>query len=232
MFFDPLYLLIVGPTILLALWAQFRVKSAYSKWSDVPSSRGVSGAEAAATVLRQAGLHDVRIEETQGFLSDHYDPRDRTLRLSPDVYRGRTVAAIGIGAHEAGHAIQHAEHYAPLKLRSAIVPLASIGSWLAWPMIFLGMLLQAYNLALAGVAAFALLVVFQLITLPVEFDASRRAKMQLAHAGLAAVGEEREGVESVLSAAALTYVAATITALAQLFYFALQLGLFGRRSEE
>ena len=232
MFFDPLYFLIVGPAMLLALWAQIKVKSAYSKWSDVPSSARATGAQAASMVLRNAGVGDVRIEETHGLLSDHYDPREKALRLSPDVFRGTSVAALGIAAHEAGHAIQHAQAYAPLKFRSAIVPLANIGSWLAWPMIFLGLMLQAYQLALAGVIAFALLVVFQLLTLPVEFDASRRAKAQLQVAGLVGHTEEAAGVAKVLDAAALTYVAATITALAQLFYFAMQLGLFGRHSEE
>jgi hypothetical protein len=231
-YFDPLYLIIVGPTIILAIWAQFKVKAAFSKWSEVGASSRISGAEAARRVLAGAGLHEVRVEETHGFLSDHYDPRDRTLRLSPEVYRGSTVAAIGVAAHEAGHALQHAESYALLKMRTAIVPFASVGSWIAWPMIAFGILLHIQHLALAGVIAFSALVVFQLITLPVELDASRRAKAMLATNGIVWGGEESHGVKKVLDAAALTYVAATIGALAQLFYFLLQLGLFGRSSEE
>ncbi len=232
MFFDPMYLIIVGPAIALAIWAQFKVKSAYSRYSEILSARGMTGREVAHRVLEAAGLHQVRIEETGGWLSDHYDPKERVLRLSPDVYRGATVASMGIAAHEAGHAIQHAEHYVPLKWRSAIVPFASIGSWIAWPMIMLGLFLQMHQLALAGVIAFGALVVFQLITLPVEFDASNRAKKMLASTGVVATNDEAQGVNKVLSAAALTYVAATITALAQLLYFAMQIGLFGRRSDE
>jgi len=226
--FDPLYLIIVGPAMLLALWAQFQVKHAFSKYSRVGVSSRVSGAQAAATMLREAGLHDVGIEEARGFLSDHYDPRKRVLRLSPEVYRGTSVASVGVACHEAGHAVQHAAHYAPLALRNAVVPVASIGSWLAWPMIFGGMILGLAGLAKLGVLLFAGLVVFQLITLPVEFDASRRAKDRLAGLGIVGSSGESKGVAAVLNAAAMTYVAATIAALAQLLYFALRLGLFGR----
>jgi len=232
LYFDPVYFIIVGPTLLLALWAQFKVKSAFARWSEVAASSRVSGAEAARRVLSTAGLQDVRIEETDGLLSDHYDPKDRTLRLSPEVYRGSTVAAIGVAAHEAGHALQHAESYAPLKMRTAIVPFANIGSWVAWPMIALGFMLQMQGLALAGVIAFSALVAFQLITLPVELDASRRARALLSTNGIVWSPEEDAGVKKVLDAAALTYIAATVGALAQLFYFLLQLGLFGRRDEE
>jgi Zn-dependent membrane protease YugP len=231
-YFDPMYFLIVGPAMLIALWAQIKVKSAYAKWSQVPNQRGISGREAAEIVLREAGVQEVAVEQTSGWLSDHYDPRDRVLRLSPEVYEGRTVAAMGIAAHEAGHAIQHKAGYAALKMRNAIVPLANFGSWLAWPMIFGGMLLHMFQLALAGFIAFLALVVFQAMTLPVEFDASRRAKAQLQTFGVVSSPEEAEGVNKVLDAAALTYVAATITALAQLLYFALKLGLLGGRSRD
>ncbi|MCA9752684.1 MAG: zinc metallopeptidase [Gemmatimonadetes bacterium] len=229
MFFDPLYLILVGPTMLLALWAQMRVKSAFGKWSQVAGSSRMSGAEAAQRMLSAAGITDVKIEPVQGFLSDHYDPRAKRLRLSPGVYQSNSVAAMGIACHEAGHALQHANGYAPLALRNAIVPVAQIGSWLAWPMIFGGMLLQMQNLALLGVIAFSAMVVFQLITLPVEFDASNRAKAQLKTLGILHSNEESKGVSAVLDAAAMTYVAATVTALVQLLYFALRLGLLGRR---
>lgn len=225
--FDPLYLIIVGPAMLLAVWAQFKVKRAFSKYSKVGVSSRVSGAQAAATMLREAGLHDVGIEEVRGFLSDHYDPRKKVLRLSPQVYRGTSVAAVGVACHEAGHAVQHAARYAPLALRNAIVPVASIGSWLAWPMIFGGMILNMAGLAQLGVLLFAGLVVFQIITLPVEFDASRRAKERLAGLGIVGTSGESRGVAAVLNAAAMTYVAATIAALAQLLYFALRLGVLG-----
>ncbi|MEZ5063851.1 MAG: zinc metallopeptidase [bacterium] len=229
MFFDPLYLILVGPTMLLAVWAQMRVKSAFGKWSQVAGSSRMSGAEAAQRMLSAAGVTDVKIEPVQGFLSDHYDPRAKRLRLSPGVYQSNSVAAMGIACHEAGHALQHANGYAPLALRNAIVPVAQIGSWLAWPMIFGGMLLQMQNLALLGVIAFSAMVVFQLITLPVEFDASNRAKAQLKTLGILHSNEESKGVSAVLDAAAMTYVAATVTALVQLLYFALRLGLLGRR---
>jgi Zn-dependent membrane protease YugP len=227
--FDPVYWMIIGPTMLLAMWAQMKVKSAYNKWSRVGGSSRLTGAQAADRMLRHAGIHDVQIEETRGFLSDHYDPRSRKLRLSPHNYQQASVAAMGIACHEAGHAIQHAKGYGPLALRNAIVPVASFGSWLAWPMIFGGMILNIMELAMVGVVAFGGLVLFQLITLPVEFDASNRAKRQIMSLGIIQSDQEAKGVSAVLDAAAMTYVAATVTALAQLLYFALRLGLLGRR---
>lgn len=232
MFFDPLYLMIIAPTMLLALWAQFKVKSAYGHWSQVGASSRITGAQAADRMLRHAGINDVKIEQVQGFLSDHYDPRTKTLRLSPANYSSHSVAAIGIACHEAGHAIQHATAYALLGMRSAIVPMANIGSMLAWPMIMLGLMLNIQGLAILGVAAFSLLVVFQLITLPVEFDASNRAKLQLQSLGMVRSQEESRGVAAVLDAAALTYVAATVSAVAQLLYFAMRAGLLGGRSRD
>lgn len=229
--FDPLYLMLIGPTTLLALWAQFKVKSAYNKWSQVGASSRLTGAQAADRMLQHAGVRDVKIEPVQGFLSDHYDPRSKTLRLSPGNYESRSVAAVGIACHEAGHAIQHATKYAPLGMRTAIVPLASLGSWLAFPMIMLGVFLNFMQLAQLGVLLFAGLVVFQLITLPVEFDASNRAKQQLQTLGIIGSREEGKGVAAVLDAAALTYVAATVAAIAQLLYFALRAGLLGGRRD-
>jgi Zn-dependent membrane protease YugP len=226
---DPLYWLLVGPTMLLALFAQMRVKGAYSKWSNVAASSRMSGAQAAQRMLDHAGVRDVKVEAVQGFLSDHYDPRSKTLRLSPGVFQSQSVAAMGIACHEAGHALQHAQGYAALQLRSALVPVASIGSWLSWPLIFGGVLLNMANLTLLGVVAFAGVVLFQMVTLPVEFDASARAKRQLQSLGILHSRQEAGGVSAVLDAAALTYVAATITAIMQLLYFAMRAGLLGRR---
>lgn len=216
---QPEYWILVMPTILLALYAQYKVKAAYAHWSRVRNASGLTGAEAAAEMLRRAGVTDVRIEQTRGWLSDHYDPRERVLRLSPGVYGGRSVAAVGIAAHEAGHALQDATDYAFLGFRNAIVPFASLGSWLSIPMIFLGVLFNMTGLLLAGIVVFAGLVVFQVLTLPVELDASHRAKEALPQYGVITSPEEVRGVSAVLNAAALTYVAATIQALATLLYY-------------
>jgi Zn-dependent membrane protease YugP len=229
--FDPMYWVFLGPTMLLALWAQMRVKSAYGKWSQVEASSRMSGAEAAQRMLRSAGVGDVKVEAVQGFLSDHYDPRSKTLRLSPGVYQSNSVAAMGIACHEAGHALQHAQAYGPLTFRTAMVPVASIGSMLAWPMIIGGALLNMANLTLLGVIAFSAMVVFQMVTLPVEFDASNRAKKQLQTLGIIQSQKEAGGVSAVLDAAAMTYVAATITAVMQLLYFAMRAGLLGGRRD-
>ena len=229
--FDPLYWVMIVPTMILALWAQMKVKSNFAKFGKYTTARRITGAGAAEAVMNYAGVRGVKIEETRGFLSDHYDPRKRVLRLSPDVYHGRSIAAAGVAAHEAGHAIQHASGYAPLALRNAMVPLASFGSWLAVPMIIFGMLLQSMQLTQFGVLAFAALVVFQMITLPVEFDASSRAKTMLAKAGVISNQAEAHGVGKVLNAAAMTYVAATITAVVQLLYFAMRAGLLGGSDE-
>jgi Zn-dependent membrane protease YugP len=223
-YFDPRYLIIVGPAILLAMFAQMKVQKAYRGMSRIRTSRGFSGAEAADRILSSVGITDVKIERVKGWLSDHYDPRNKVLRLSPAVFEGRSIASVGIAAHEAGHALQHAEDYAPLNLRSMLVPVAGIGSWLAFPMIFLGFIIGRAGLVHAGILLFAALVVFQLITLPVEFNASARAKRQLADTGIVMDPREMEGVSSVLNAAALTYVAATVTAVAQLLYFLLIFG--------
>ncbi len=225
-FFDPLYFLLIAPAILLSIIAQVWVQSAYSKYRNVPNMRGFSGAEAAAYMLRAKGVMDVNIEMTNGFLSDHYDPRDKTLRLSPDVYQGRSIAAVGIACHEAGHALQHAYGYAPLKLRTALVPITMIGTNLAWPLLFIGFIFHAMSLIKLGVLFFSGAVLFQLVTLPVEFNASARALAAIRETGLLTM-EELSGAKQVLTAAALTYVAAAVTAIMQLLYFLLRAGLLG-----
>ena len=220
--FDPRYLMIVGPTLLLAAWASYRVKSTFQRYAKVGVRSGMTGAEAAAAVAR-AGAADVRIERVGGFLSDHYDPRSKTLRLSPDVYDGRSISSIAVAAHEAGHAIQHAAGYKMLALRSQLVPVASIGSNLWIWVMMAGFLMVSKPLILVGVILLGATVVFQLVTLPVEFDASRRAKQVLAASGIVSSQEEAVGVSSVLTAAALTYVAGALTAIATLIYYILPL---------
>jgi Zn-dependent membrane protease YugP len=226
--FDPLYFIVLAPGILLALWAQFRVKSAYGWASQIPARSGYTGAQAAAALLNAAGVHDVAIQPTQGLLSDHYVPGERVLRLSPEVYSGRSLASLGIAAHECGHALQEATRYPLLGLRSGLVPLASIGSGLSWIIIFAGLLLHALGLVLIGILAFSAVVVFQLVNLPVEFDASRRARVALVDTGLV-TPQEDVAVGRVLNAAALTYVAATLSSILTLLYFLLRSGLLGGR---
>lgn len=217
-----LYLLFSLPALLLGLWAQFKVQSSFRKYSQVRSYLGLSGAQVARRMLDQNGLQDVQIEQVGGTLSDHYDPASRTLRLSPDVYRGISLAAAGVAAHEAGHAIQHQQGHALLKLRSLMVPSVRIGSWLG-PIIFMvGLVFSATigtTLAWAGLTLFALTALFAVVTLPVEFDATRRAKAWLTDTGFI-MREEMVGVNRVLDAAALTYVAAAIQAISTILYYA------------
>lgn len=223
-FFDPrlfdgrYWLLVLIPTLLLGLIAQWRMKAAYAKASKIRANSGLTGAQAAAEILQANGIQDVKIEQTQGFLSDHYDPRTNTLRLSPAVYRGQSLAALGIAAHEVGHAIQKAENYGPLVIRNGLVPIAGIGSGLSYFIIFLGLILNMTGLAWAGVILFGVVVLFQLVNLPVEFDASARAKRRLFELGMV-TESERGTVSGVLGAAAMTYVAATIGALLHLLYY-------------
>ncbi len=227
MFVNPLFWLFALPGLLLGFLAQARVKRAFSRYSKVRTMRQVSGAQVARQLLDEQGLYDVTIEETKGFLSDHYDPRSKVLRLSSEVYRTPSIAAAGVAAHEMGHALQDAGGYFPLQIRSAIVPAAQFGSTLA-PWLFLGgLLLNFTTLAWVGVVLFGAAVVFTLVTLPVEFDASRRAKALLASSGVL-IGDEIKGVDKVLDAAALTYVAAAVTAVGQLLYYVLLLS-GGRR---
>ena len=229
--FDPIYLLFLAPAMLLAVWAQFKVQSAYREASQIPARSGLSGAQAADAVLRQAGVRGVQIEPTEGFLSDHYVPGKRILRLSPPVYGGRSLAAVGIAAHESGHAIQDARRYPLLSARNALVPLASVGSNLSWIVMVIGFLLHSMMLITLGIVVFSAVVVFQLVNLPVEFDASRRARVALVEGGLVSPAEAVE-VKRVLDAAALTYVAATLSAVLTLLYFLFRAGLLGGRSND
>ncbi len=226
MIFDPLYIIMIVPALILSVYAQIKVKSTYAKFSKVSTYRGITGAQAAREILRSAGVHGVDIELTRGFLSDHYDPRSRVLRLSESVYSGDSIASVGVAAHEAGHAIQHANGYAPLKLRSALVPISSLGSNLAWPLLIIGFIFMAQSLILAGIVFFSLAVLFQIVTLPVEFNASSRALQALPASGILS-DTEVNGARKVLSAAALTYVAAATAAVLQLVYFLLRAGLLG-----
>jgi Zn-dependent membrane protease YugP len=227
-YFNPLYLVFALPALLLALIAQWRVQAAISKYSRVHTGRGATGARVARAILDGYGLQHVAVERTGGFLGDHYDPLSRTLRLSPEVHDTPSVAAVGIAAHEAGHALQHAEGYWPLQIRSAMVPVVQFGSYLG-PLVFLlGFLLNFTGLAWVGVLLFAGVAVFALITLPVEFDASRRAKELLTGQGYV-WGEEAVGVSRVLDAAALTYVAGLAQALSTLLYYVFLLTGFRRR---
>ena len=230
-YFDPTYILVlIG--VVLSLLASARVNSTFSKFSRVRNSRGITGAEAAERVLHGAGIYDVRIEHVSGNLTDHYDPRSKVLRLSDSVYGQATVAAVGVAAHECGHAIQHARGYAPLKFRSTLVPIANFGSKIAWPLIIIGLLFTNETSILllnAGIIAFSLAVLFQLVTLPVEFNASNRAIRTMADTGIMQ-GEEIKSAKKVLSAAALTYVASAATAILQLLRILILTG--GRRRND
>ena len=229
-----LYLMFMLPGLLLMLWAQSKVRGNYGKFSKVRNARGVTGQEAARQVLDSQGLYDIAIEPIPGELTDHYDPRKRVLRLSQGVYGVPSIAAIGIAAHEAGHAIQHAKAYAPLKVRTAIVPAVNLGSNFGFIVLFAGLLLNQIGLAWAGVALFGLSTFFALVTLPVEFDATRRAKLALVQIGIVdsgvAGGEESRGVSKVLDSAAWTYIAGfAASVLTLLYYVMLVTGM--RRSE-
>ncbi|MEM7127476.1 MAG: zinc metallopeptidase [Chloroflexota bacterium] len=228
-FIDPLYLLFMIPPLLFSWWAQSRVKSAFNKYSGVPAGRGITGASAARRILDSYGLRNVDVERVNGFLSDHYDPRSKTLRLSPDVYDSPSLAAVGVAAHEAGHALQDKEAYGPLQLRSSLVPAAQFGSNLGPMIIFAGFILMSFvgtglgqGIAWLGVILLAGATLFTLVTLPVEFDASKRAKQLLVTEGIVS-SQEVEGVDRVLDAAALTYVAAAISALVTLMYYVFRL---------
>ena len=221
MFFDPIFLLFIIPPILLMLYAQWRVKNTFSKYSKVMNQRGLSGAQAARQILDINGLADVPVEQVDGELTDHYDPRARALRLSTPVYGGRSVAALGIAAHEAGHALQHSEGYVPLQVRSLLVPAATFGSNLGWIMILGGLILQFTAIAWLGVLFFAAGTLFALVTLPVEFNASSRAMAMLTSNGMIVTQDEQNQNQQVLNAAALTYIAGFLAALMQLIYWVL-----------
>ena len=233
--FDWTYLVLVLPCLILSLWASASVKSTFRKYAKHYCVRGITGADAAMRVLRNNGITNVRIERIAGDLTDHYDPRTNVIRLSDSVYSSTSVAAIGVACHEAGHAVQYARNYGPIKLRAAIIPLTNIGSKLAMPLILIGILLGflgnfSYFLVDLGIAAFGLSLVFQLITLPVEFNASRRAIATIENTGIL-TNEEQQGAKKTLKAAAMTYVAATAVALAQLLRLIVLFGGRGRRRD-
>ena len=234
MFFDWTYLIIVMPFVLLSLWASSNVNSTFKKYANQYSTRRITGAQAAQRVLSANGVSGVRIERVGGNLTDHYDPKTNVIRLSDSVYDATSTAAIGVACHEAGHAVQYAHNYAPIELRAAIVPITNIGAKLAMPLILLGVILTflenfSFAFVYAGIACFGLSVVFQLVTLPVEFNASRRAMVAISEAGLL-TEEEQKGARKTLTAAALTYVAATAVALAQLLRLLIIFG--GRRRDD
>lgn len=231
---DPLYIMLALPGLLLGLWAQWRVKRTFERYAEIGTQRGMSGAEVAWAILRTEGIHDVRVEPSDGWLSDHYSPTEKALRLSPDVYHGRSISAAGVAAHEVGHAIQHARAYPYLGMRSALVPAVQLASPFAVPIILVGFVMSTavgalgQIVTLAGIGLFAVVVLFQLVTLPVELDASRRALAAIAQ-GRILVGRENDGAREVLSAAAWTYVAAAVSSVLTLLYFLLRSGLLGGR---
>ena len=232
--FDWTYVVLVLPCILLSLWASANVNSTFKRYSGQYSRRGLTGAQAAERVLRSNGVTNVRIERVSGNLTDHFDPRSNVIRLSDNVYGNTSTAAIGVACHEAGHAVQYAQDYAPIRIRSAVIPATNLGSKLAMPLILLGLLIGlkgdlSYFLVYLGIGCFGLSLVFQLVTLPVEFDASRRAMAAIAQSELL-TEEEQRGARKTLSAAALTYVAATAVALSQLLRLLILFG--GRRKND
>ena len=229
--FDPNYLMYMLPALIITMVASFYVKASYNKWSKVPARSGLTGAQAAQRLINNGGLYGVQIQGIRGKMTDHYDPRTKILGLSAGVGNSNSVASLAIAAHELGHAMQDAEDYFPLRLRSALVPAVNIGSNLGWFLIMIGIFLQISQLAWLGVFAFAAGAVFAVATLPVEFDASSRAKRLLADSGIIAGEEEQRGVNAVLTAASLTYIAALVSAILQLFYFTGLAGGIGRQRD-
>ncbi len=228
--FDPMYFLFIAPAFIFSLWASWRTKANFKTYSKVPVSSGLSGAEAAARLLEGAGIRDVTITRSRGMLSDHYNPVTKSLALSDGVYDSRSLAAVGIAAHESGHAIQHARHYGPLKLRSMLVPTAGIGSNIGYFVMLIGLFMSSQNMVLVGAVLFSAVLLFQLVTLPVEFDASNRAKALVVEQGIVGTNERR-GMDKVLNAAAMTYVAAVASSLATLLYFLVRSGILGGRRD-
>ncbi len=229
-FFDMRYLMFMLPAMILMAGVQWYVSSAYKKWNQIPVRSGLTGAQAAQRLISRGGLYEVKIEGIRGNLTDHYDPRNKILALSQGVYQNSSVASLAITAHELGHAMQDKEGYGPLRLRAALIPAVNIGSYLGWILIFLGMLLRFTELAWLGVIVFSGGALFSLATIPVELNASARAKRLLTETGLVMGEEEQQGVNKVLNAAALTYVAALATAVLQLLYFvSVVIGMGGRR---
>ncbi len=232
---DPLYWVVMLATLILSGGASMMVKGAFNRYSKVRASSGVTGAEAAQVMLNKAGISDVQIQRVSGFLSDHYDPRAKVVRLSPEVHDGRSLASLGVACHEVGHAIQHAKKYTPLVWRNAVVPMAGFGSNIGFVLIIISMLLGGASnffgtsVGLLGLGLFGTIFLFQVINLPVEFDASFRAKRMLPQLGLISGPSEASGVAKVLNAAAMTYVAGAVAALLNLLYWAHRLGLLGGR---
>jgi Zn-dependent membrane protease YugP len=237
MFFDPLYWLVIGVGMILSLWASMKTKGTFAKYSQYTTRRGMTGADVARAILRDNGIGDVKVERIQGKLTDHYDPRTKTLRLSEPVYDSASMSSCGVAAHEVGHAIQHARGYAMLKFRSAWVPVANFGGGISIFVLIMAVFMggaataMGSTIATVGILMFATTTVFTLVTLPVEFDASRRALVTLRQGGYM-TPEELAGARKVLSAAALTYVAAFIASLLTLLYWAMRLGLLGGRSND
>jgi Zn-dependent membrane protease YugP len=230
-FFDPMYLCFMIPAIALMGFASWYVRHAYSKWSQVRATSGLTGHQAAQRLISTGNLYGVQVQGTAGQLTDHYDPRNKTLFLSQGVAHSPSVAAVAISAHELGHALQDAEDYFPMRIRSMLVPAVNIGSNLGWILIMIGLVLQQINIAWIGVFVFSAGALFALATLPVEFNASARAKELLYQTGIIQTEEERRGVNQVLNAAALTYVAGLITAVLQLLYYVFLVGGLGRRRD-
>lgn len=229
-YFDPAYILFALPGLILAMFASFMTKNTFSRYSKVASAYGMTGAQAAQKMLSQAGISDVSIEETGGLLTDHYDPLAKKLRLSSSVFRSISLAAIGVACHEAGHALQHAKGYAPLYLRSALVPATNLSSWLSYIVITLGFLMHSQQFILIGAVIFSAAVLFSIITLPVEWDASRRAKLLMVKTGVV-TQQEASSAGQVLNAAFLTYVAAAVSSLLTLLYYLMRAGIFSGRDD-
>lgn len=228
--FDICYLILVLPAVIFAMWAQSKVNTTFNKYSRVGARRGITGAMAAQAVLRANGVFGVGIEHVAGNLTDHYDPKTNTIRLSDSVFSSNSVAAIGVAAHEAGHAVQYAENYGPIRIRQAIIPVSQLGSTLSMPMILIGVILNSSTLLDLGIIFFGLAALFQLVTLPVEYNASRRAMFALEQGNMLD-GEELKGAKQTLSAAALTYVASLAVALAQFLRLILIFGGRGRDND-
>jgi uncharacterized protein len=230
-YFDPMYLCFMIPALALMGFASWYVRHSYSKWSQIRATSGLTGHQAAQRLISTGNLYGVQVQGTAGQLTDHYDPRNKTLFLSQGVANSPSVAAVAISAHELGHALQDAEDYFPMKVRSMLVPAVNIGSNLGWILIMIGLVLQQVNIAWIGVAVFSAGALFALATLPVEFNASARAKELLYSTGIIQSEEERRGVNQVLNAAALTYVAGLVTAIMQLLYYIFLVGGLGRRRD-
>ena len=226
--FDIYYFILIIPALLFGLWAQNQVNNNFAKYSKIGTMRGMTGAQVAEYILQQNGIYDIQVRHISGHLSDNFNPKNKTINLSDSVYNSTSIAAIGVAAHEAGHAVQHAVNYKPIRIREMIIPVTQIGSWLYLPIIFIGFFLSSQYLINLGIVLFSTMAIFQLATLPVEFNASDRAITTLAQSGIL-YGEEIDGAKKVLKAAALTYVAALVSSLAQLLRLILIFG--GRRRD-